>query len=211
MFKKNSCLLLAAMFTFCTLVSSEVKAKDFAWQGTQIQLASVGTLNLNESGSVQLRGQFTGFFVPSSDVVMAFLYVGPVFNIHEAFWVAPQLGSAHGWFPKGQDAADFSVWLGGTLANGWFSYFVESDLITEFSTVEYYGYYAVDLNTQRLPFNHGLQGEQANGGIMFGPHTGYTIAGQNMSLHLELQYYVGVQDDNFGHAVRAFLAISGNK
>lgn len=196
---------LVVLFTFMMAASVSAKADEFAWTGTEILTPVSGEFAFNDQ--IGLRGHLTGFFKPAAKVVMAFAYVGPTFtpvsNEKFGLWISPQLAIPFGWY-EGEDAMGPSVWVNLSFFGGKLAVFLEGEVYVSFQNqlVNYYGYYAVDGCPGAV--NAGIQVEQVDAGVIFGPHIGGTIG----PLHLEAQYYLGFQDANRGHTIRLVTGLS---
>ena len=176
-------------------------AKHFSWQGAQVQTVAGGGIELIEK-TLTLRGSATYFWVPEKGVNMFFTYFGPKWQIADWIWVAPLVGLAGNWTLSGKVAADLSLWTGLSFFDSQLTVFLEGEAIVNEDQQDYYGYYSIDYNPLSF-FNVGVQGEQVNEGIQFGPHVGFSKG----PWHFEVQYYAGLQDVNYGHAVRIFTLL----
>lgn len=192
--------LLAAFALFISVPDAKA---DMPWQPVSFQGWFDATVCQLKPEKANLR--FTGniFSVPENDLNQVVLYLGPLITLNETTKLA--LHAGYGYAAAPGPNAKFvlgSVWLFKDFTPKVSSFF-ESDVnrYTEGSEWFYYGYYTVDRNfpdTGTAKWNLGIQGEQLDKGIMFGPHAGVNIR----KLHLELQYYAGLQDANKGHTCR---------
>jgi hypothetical protein len=186
-------MIVAAM-----LLPVSVYANDnFPWQGAQVQTS----FGVSESGDILgMRASFTHFWVPSQDLSQFFSYVGPTFTLGD-FWISPQVGIVGNWTEDGRDMFLESLWFSGDFTDddGWGpTFFLEGDVYTDDFETFYYTYASLDMSFAGS-FNLGLHNESVDDAFMFGPHFGLT----KDQLHLEVQYYLGYQEDRSkGHTVR---------
>jgi len=192
--------LLLSSLMLMVLVQS-AKAENFPWKGSQVMFSVGGAVEMIEN-KLFVRGSGIYFWVPENGLNMFFVYFGPKWQIADWIWIAPQVGFAGNWTLNSKDAADFSLWTGLSFFQSRLTVFLEGDAIVNHDQQDYYGYYSIDYNPLSW-LNAGIQGEQINKGVMFGPHLGYT----NGPLHLEVQYYAGFQQSNKGHTIRFFTRL----
>lgn len=181
--------------------SATVEAK-FPWTGAQLQTAIGGKVPISGE-KIFFRGSFHTFMVPKTGCSLFFTYAGPLFVVNDWLSVAPQFGVASNWAADGDDMFLFSLWNSLSFAEGKITFFLEGDGYVDADQKDYYGYYSADYNPT-ASFNFGVQGEEVNKNVIFGPHAGFTAG----PWHLELQYYMGFQEANKGHAYRFFSSIS---
>jgi len=186
---RNKCIpmiLVACM----GLYLNTAKAEGLKWTGVQINLPISGELDLGKG--VGVRGHVSGFFVPENGTKLGFFYAGPTFvpidTENFSLWLSPQLGTYLNWW-EGTDAFGPSLWANVSLLGGKMSVFLEGEVI--FAVREenkvFYGYYALDGHPLEW-LNFGGQVEQVDKNLIWGPHVGVSKG----PLHLELQYYFGV-------------------
>jgi hypothetical protein len=138
------------------------------------------------------RASGTLFFIPSNDTSIYFIYTGPVFNLADWLWVAPQLGYAGNWTKDAEDAADFSMWMGANLPNGLGALFAESEAITDGGQTDFYGFYSYTWQAKDSPVNLGVQAEFVNKDGIAGPHIGISKG----AWHFEVQFFRPLKDEN---------------
>lgn len=189
-------------------VSFPAQAKDFAWQGAQVQTVLGGAHDVIEE-TLFVYGQGTIFFVPNAKSYMYFAFVGVKWQVVDWFWFMPLVGYAGNWtsnpeIDDPQEAVDTALRIGFSFFEGMLEIYLEGEPIFNKDIVDYYGFYSIDY----IPvdwFNTGIHVEQINKGIMFGPHIGFS----KKPWSIQAQYFIGLQDDkkvaeNNGHALRFF-------
>jgi len=200
-------LLLSCLFAFTGLA----QAKEFPWQGAQIQTVVGGEatilsedLKLDDPSApvvkkpvLAWRGSAHLLWIPESGTAMIFTYTGPKWYATDWLWISPQGGYAGAFAPDGKDMGLVSLWLNFTMLDGLLTLFLEGDGYFNKTDKNYYGYYALDYNPLEY-LNVGVHGEQVDKGVMFGPHVGFTKG----PWHVGIEYYLGFQDINRGHNVR---------
>lgn len=189
---------------FSCFLDSSAYAKNFPWRGAELQMKIGAELPIYQK-VLSANAHLAYFSVPTNDVHMYFASMGVKWNLLPWFWIKPMLGFAGNW--QGTDAFDLSFWSGSSWFGGLITTLSENDLLISGDGIDYYGYYSVDCHFGLL--NAGVQGEQINDGIMFGPHIGLfkPILRGAIVLSSEIQYYLGFQDVNRGHAIRIFLGM----
>ncbi len=141
---------------------------------------------LGESGIYGVDAHFVDLRALSSSMHVDYLYAGPLFALKVRgidLLLSPQCVGAFNFF-EGRQALGPSLWL--TATKGKIGLFLEGEAyFGAQSRRAYYGYYAFDVRPAEW-FNLGVQSEQTNKDLVYGPHLGFDKA----ILHLELQYYV---------------------
>jgi len=195
--KKSFYTLLFAIFM---IPAPKAVAAELPWQGAQIQAGIGGSIPVHGE-AIALRASGMLFTVPENKLIMFFSYAGPVFAPVEWFWIAPQIGYAANWMET--DAGIGSVWIGFSFFQGKLTIFTENEAIFNHKKADYYGYHAVDYNPLDW-VNAGIQVEAVNRLATFGPHIGFSKG----PWHFEVQWHVGAQEENLGHAVRIFTCLN---
>lgn len=198
--KKLLMAVMAMMLNFF-LTSATVEAK-FPWTGAQLQTVIGGKVPIF-GDKIFFRGSFHTFLIPKTKCSLAFAYAGPLFVVNDWLSVAPQFGVASNWAADGDDMFLSSLWNTLSFAEEKITFFLEGDVYVDADQKDYYGYYSADYNPAPS-LNFGLQAEEVNKNVIFGPHVGFTAG----PWHLELQYYVGLQEANKGHAYRFSTSVS---
>ncbi len=85
----------------------------------------------------------------------------------------------------------FRFWEGNLVLFANLHMFVASDSLT------YFGVYSADWARYNW-INLGFRAEQVNDTVAFGPRVGLTVG----PYHFEIQYHVGVQEENRGQTLR---------
>ena len=170
------------------------------WNGMQFQTNLGGRLGLVDT----LTGVTTlnHFHLPEADFSQLFWYTGVDWKPTDWLSVSPRVGMTAKFSADGQDMFLASLWLTLTPVD-YFSVFVEGDFYLNDDQYDYYGYYALDFLTGSL-FNVGFQAEEVNRLVIFGAHVGTSVG----VWHIEVQYYTGLQAENYGHSVRLLNVIT---
>ena len=191
--------LLIILFSVSTIENHTAKAKDFPFQGTQIQTALFADMPLVPK-KLKLVVSGTYFTNPEKDVHFFFGYGGVQWQVCKWFWIAPKVGVAANW--AGQFPLIVSLWMGAAMFDGLLSAFVESEVYLNQDVRDYYGFYSLDVHPRKW-FSVGIQAEQVNAGVMFGPHVEFNYKIFTFGFH----YYFGAQEENRGHGPRIFLKL----
>lgn len=178
-------------------VASVADAKKFPWLSTQLDVELHGELPINEI--VNVRGTLVNFLVPQDNIDLFLFYGGVCVQATDWLRIAPHIGFTPAWSKEGKDAAIVSLWV--TVQFSSLLVFLEGDGFLNPDQNGYRGYYSVDY--VRDSYYYGAQGEQSDEAIAFGPHIGFTKG----PFHIELQYYAGVQEINFGQTVRTLIQL----
>lgn len=183
--------LIFAMFSFSPNAFAEEGT--FDWRGPEID----GYINL--SFPIRENSDFLiyleGFGVCDSGYIMSIAQLGVSQRFADWYAVSAMVGMA-GNFPE--DRTSFMVGFANTFtfARGGLTLFLNPNALVAHDALVYYGIYALDFHWNGV--NAGMNAEQINTGVMFGPHIGYTVS----IWRFEAQYRMGVQEENYGHTVR---------
>ncbi len=192
---------------FCILIAQipTVFAQEFSWQGVQLQTVVGGEVPVYKK-TLSIRANIAHFCIPKNNTHMFFSYAGIKWNIAEWVWISPQIGATLNWGPEEQEAFIVSLWINFSFFKDKLNIFLEGDVYLNAKISDYYGYYSVDYNFHNN-FGAGIQAEQVNKGVMFGPHIGIMLKYWS----LQVQYYTGVQKNiNYGHTFRIFTMLYFN-
>jgi len=214
---------IAVLFTILFTTVNPAKAEGLSWTGFEVLLPVSAEIEVADQ--IGIRAQMINFFVPARKVHLSFFYAGPTFTPvliehpdatgdpktdpppNFVLWVSPQFVGAANWYGTEDvpgDGIGPSVMLN-MNAKGKFNVFLEIEAyfpVVADAGLTYYGFYSVD-GAPKKWLNLGGQAEQVNDGIIFGPHVGMTKG----PFHVEVQYYLGLQDVNRGHSIRLVTAL----
>lgn len=184
------------------LLATNCEAAELPWQGAQYQFFASGSVPLSES--TDFRGLVAYLTIPSAELDQWFSYFGPTFNLAKWLWLAPQVGAVSGWSEDGEDGPLFSLWsrLSFLDEDGeGLTAFFEGDVYFFPDVRDYYSFASCDWNF--LGLNLGIHVEGINELFMYGPHLGFSKG----LWHGEVQYFVSMEEENQGQAVRFVTAV----
>ncbi len=192
------------LILFLSILGLPTAARAGTWTGTQAVAIIGGELpTVDGSGA---RASLHLFDIPKAQFSPTVIYVGPTFTAQlgdVSLWISPQAAVFLDWFEEA-DAFGGSLWM--VLGYESLSLFLEGDFVAGEGDAGQvvYGYYAADYNSEQPCMNFGAQAEQVNSDIDYGPHIGFTQG----PFHLELQYYMDFEGDDYLHAMRGVFALS---
>jgi hypothetical protein len=195
--KRKAFVLVLALASF----SQSVLAQEFTWKGVQI-FTALGGESQDALGPFGVRASIHHLWIPENDTNLLFTYVGPTWSPAEWLWLSPQIGTAVNVMADNKDALNLSLWGEVTLLDERLSIFLEGDGYFRDSESHYYGFYSLDWNIE--PFSTGVQAEQFDKAVDVGPHV--MICKEPWCSKVE--YYMGFQDANYGHAIRISTSLS---
>ena len=180
------------------LLITPSSANAVAWAGVQ-SLMTIGAEH-QFTDTVGLRGSAHYFWVPQDNLFQLFTYVGPTFSPTSWYFNSPQIGTVSGWTEDGKDAFLVSDWMSFSFQDDRITLFVEGDLYLAEELTDYYGYYAADLHVEAA--NFGIQLEQVNTDLIYGPHIGIKVG----LFYGEVQYYQMPINGGMNSTVRFLLS-----
>lgn len=208
--------LLVIALIFVGLATPAIASAAPQWGGVQLQAVIGGEHTFTPT--VGVRGSASFFMIPTKDVFLPFIYVGPTFvadnktnaarRLDSGVWISPQLVVAPRWFasPDGMDRADGvgpSLWVSITL--GKVSIFLEPevyfnvDRLPGMAAANYFGYYEVAVNPTDW-FSVGGHVEQVDLAFAAGPHVGF----KKGPMGLQVQYLFSATE----HAPRFVFSLN---
>lgn len=194
-------IVIVAVFWALAMLAP-VRAEAEEWSGTQVVTAV--SVERPITAALGVQAFVSRFSVPSTGEGLTFVYAGPTLTFTRGgfqVWAAAQVVGGFGYWDH--DGFGPSLWL--RLSRG------EASLFAEFERWEevdgdrhlWYGLYAADWNA--VPWlSLGAQVEHVDANFHGGPHVGLSQG----PVILQLQYHLGLTDDDQTNAARVFILAS---
>jgi len=192
--------LIASVLLVATTIFNPGKAEarsKYLYTGTQIQT------NLHFKGELvpkKLDLKISGIYltIPDAKVHNGFVYAGVEIPIGDHFWIGPRFGVALNW--GGHFPTILSLSMGASLFKGKLALLAIGDGYVSEDIQDFYGYYEAGIKLVSW-MTFGVQAEQMNKAVTFGPH----LLFHYKTITVGLQYFFGFQEECEGHAVRLFF------
>ncbi|KKU32724.1 MAG: hypothetical protein UX57_C0011G0007 [Candidatus Uhrbacteria bacterium GW2011_GWE2_46_68] len=146
----------------------------------QVQIAAGADAPI--ANHLYVRASTHLFWLPG-DHAMTFAYTGVIYSVSDHFWVAPQIGVVANWNNKGDIAPLGAVWA--QVSNDDLRFFFDVELFPTTNNLVFYGYYNAEWMAN-FWFGIGLQGEQVDLNVMYGPHLAFALSN---TLVISPEYY----------------------
>ncbi|MEA3272311.1 MAG: hypothetical protein U9P90_01425 [Patescibacteria group bacterium] len=189
--------LISGMLVFSSVANAE--EREYDWHGPEIDLYFNFSFPIEENSLFLLS--LEGFGVCDTGYVVSFARFGVSQRFAEWYTISALIGMA-GNMPI--DRTSFMIGFSNnfSFASGDFTLLINPNALVAHDVLMYFGVYALDFHWNGV--NMGMRAEQVNTGITFGPRVGYTVS----VWHFEVQYHMGVQEENYGHTVRFVYGLS---
>lgn len=191
--------IVVIIFSFASVAEAESE-----WRGVEIMTTVSAQIELTPR--LALQGTVAHFYAPLSHINMFFSYFGVSAELFDWYRVSIFVGAVINFPQEYVNAFDFSIWNMLIFLDGGLTIFIESDMIFSSEGYDYYGFYALNFNFNfnRAWLNIGAHIEQVNMLSVVGPQAGITVG----PWHGEIQYNIGMQEENFGYAIRVVNALN---